>query len=431
MLQSVVAYTNVKIGVLRSNIVAPNCNKSTYQDIDLLELEAIIGLLIFSGSKKDGNLRTLDMFSTWSGRPFYKAVSSRGRFEFILRALRFDNPDTRAQRSRGGDKFYHIRELWDTTINNGQSLWVCGPVMTVDEQLAPTRAKCPFKMYIPSKPAKYGIKFFMVNDAESRYCLNSFPYLGKGSAPTQEDQNQGHYFVKELLNNLMEPGRTLCHDSWFTSVPLAKDLLNSGIHTVGTIRPKPYLLSKHTLKNIQLPIGESVATFHHEDKINVVYKRTKSAKFVNLLTTIHNRLTYVEHGKTEAHMWYNASKGGTDTFDQMCWVTSVNRKTARWPLCSFYALLNIIVNNAWIIYRHQTEDQERTDKIDFMQNMAYELCLPFVQHRHSRIGKYLPRPIQNAMETVFNVDPANLYRSEPELQQPELQQPELQQPELQ
>ena len=269
-------------------------------------------------------------------------------------------------------------------------------------------------MYIPSKPAKYGIKFFMVNDAESRYCMNSFPYLGKGSAPVQEDQNQGHYFVKELLTNLMEPGRTLCHDSWFTSVPLAKDLLNSGIHTVGTIRPKPYLLSKHTLKNIQLPIGESVATFHHEDKINVVYKRTKSAKFVNLLTTIHNRLTNVEHGKTEAHMWYNASKGGTDTFDQMCWITSCNRKTARWPLCAFYALLNIVVNNAWIIYHHRSVDQERTDKIDFMQNMAYELCLPYVQDRHRRIGKYLPRPIHTAMETVFNVD-----RQQPELQQQE------------
>ena len=118
MLQSVVAYTNVKIAFLRSTIVAPNCNKATYQDIDLLELEAVIGLLIFSGSKKDGNLRTIDMFSTWSGRPFYKAVSSRLRFEFILRALRFDNPATRVERSRQGDKFYLIRQLWDTTINN-------------------------------------------------------------------------------------------------------------------------------------------------------------------------------------------------------------------------------------------------------------------------------------------------------------------------
>ena len=138
-------------------------------------------------------------------------------------------------------------------------------------------------------------------------------------------------------------------------------------------------ISKHTLKSIHLHIGESVARFHHEDKINEVYKKTKNAKFVNLLTTIHNRLTNVEHGKTEAHMWYNASNGGTNTFDQMCWVTSTNRKTARWPLCSFYALLNIMVNNAWIIYHHRAEDQDRMDKMDFMQNMAYELCLPFVQ----------------------------------------------------
>ena len=61
-----------------------------------------------------------------------------------------------------------------------------------------------------------------------------------------------------------------------------------------------------------------------------------------------------------------------------------------------------------------------------MQNMAYELCLPFVQDRHRRIGKYLPRPIPAIMETVFDAD-----LQQPELQQPELQQPELQQPELQ
>ena len=56
MLQSVVTYTNVKIAFLRSTIDAPNCLKSTYQDIDLLDFKATIGMLIFSGSKKDAHL---------------------------------------------------------------------------------------------------------------------------------------------------------------------------------------------------------------------------------------------------------------------------------------------------------------------------------------------------------------------------------------
>ena len=163
--------------------------------------------------------------------------------------------------------------------------------MIINEQLEAHGGRCSFRMYIASKPAKYGIKVFMLNDADSYYCMNAFPYLGRGSAEVDDGQNQGQYFVEKLLTNLMEHGRTVCHDNWFTSLNLATGLLDRGIHTVGTIRPKPYLISKNVLKGLKLDIGESVATFHHEKKVNVVYKKVTSTKLVNVLTTVHNRFT--------------------------------------------------------------------------------------------------------------------------------------------
>jgi len=36
---------------------------------------------------------------------------------------------------------------------------------TIDETLVVFRGRCPFKMYIPSKPANYGIKVFSLVDA--------------------------------------------------------------------------------------------------------------------------------------------------------------------------------------------------------------------------------------------------------------------------
>ena len=104
----------------------------------------------------------------------------------------------------------------------------------------------------------------MVCEADSFYCLNAFPFLGRGSADPEDDQNHGHYYVKQLLTNLKRRGRTVCHDNWFSSLNLATDLLESGIHSVGTIQPKPYLLSKQVLKGVKLGVGESVGTFHHE-----------------------------------------------------------------------------------------------------------------------------------------------------------------------
>ena len=66
-------------------------------------------------------------------------------------------------------------------ITNCRHLYGAGPVVNVDEMLAPFRGRVSFRMYIPLKPAKYGIKVFMVNDAKSQYALNAIPYLGKHS----------------------------------------------------------------------------------------------------------------------------------------------------------------------------------------------------------------------------------------------------------
>ena len=71
MLEDVVRFTNIKIGQLRSTIGPANARKSTYSDIDLIELKSVMGMLIMSGSKKDNHVRTLDMFSIWSGNAFY------------------------------------------------------------------------------------------------------------------------------------------------------------------------------------------------------------------------------------------------------------------------------------------------------------------------------------------------------------------------
>ena len=39
--------------------------------------------------------------------------------------------------------------------------------------------RCPFIQYIPPKPAKFGIKFWMLCDATTYYVLRAFSYAGK------------------------------------------------------------------------------------------------------------------------------------------------------------------------------------------------------------------------------------------------------------
>ena len=69
--------------------------------------------------------------------------------------------------------------------------WVPGPVLTGDEQLLKFRGRCKFRMFIKSKPGKYGIKVFMLNDADQLYVINGFLYLGKGTV--DHDCPRGNY----------------------------------------------------------------------------------------------------------------------------------------------------------------------------------------------------------------------------------------------
>ena len=119
-------------------------------------------------------------------------------------------------------------------------VYIAVPVVTVDEMLASFRGRVSFRMYIPSKPDKYGLKIFMVNDARSQYALNAIPYLGKNSiqeVARPADINRGEYYTMELLNELRQAGRVVVCDSWFTSLHLAQTLRSYNMHLVSTLCP--------------------------------------------------------------------------------------------------------------------------------------------------------------------------------------------------
>lgn len=57
-----------------------------------------------------------------------------------------------------------------------------------------------------------------------------------------------------------------------------------------------------------------------------------------------------EKNKLNAILHYNKTKGGTDTFDQLCHVYTTSRTTLRWPLRFFFGILDQVQVNARILY---------------------------------------------------------------------------------
>jgi len=77
---------------------------------------------------------------------------------------------------------------------------------------------------MPSKPAKYGLKWWLCCDAENAYVCNLSIYIGK-----QQGDNPAKTVGQTVVTELVEPyrgsGHNITTDNYFTSVPLAKELL--------------------------------------------------------------------------------------------------------------------------------------------------------------------------------------------------------------
>ncbi|XP_068247844.1 piggyBac transposable element-derived protein 4-like [Palaemon carinicauda] len=166
MLAEIVLRSNERLALLRSNYHQKG--NVALRDIDLRELKAFIGILIMSAVRCDNHTPTCDMWDLTEGNPLYRCTMNERRFTLLVRVLRFDDSATRAEKVKK-DRLTPIRKVFDHVVANCRSNYSPGPHLTDDEQLVPFRGHCPFKMYIPNKPTKYGIKLVLAYDADFHY----------------------------------------------------------------------------------------------------------------------------------------------------------------------------------------------------------------------------------------------------------------------
>ncbi|KAJ8953480.1 hypothetical protein NQ318_023601 [Aromia moschata] len=206
------------------------------KDITRDELLAYFGLLYLIGIKKAHLSNVKEIFANdGTGIQIVRAAMSYKRFLFITRCLRFDDKAPRDERRRT-DKLAAIRQFFYPFVENCKSSFNLSQYTTIDEMLHPFRGRCRFVQYIPSKPAKYGIKMFALCDAESFYTSNIEIYCGKQPEGPYAVSNTPTDIVKRLITPIANSGRNLTIDNWYTNIPLADELLGKKITVVGTLK---------------------------------------------------------------------------------------------------------------------------------------------------------------------------------------------------
>lgn len=85
--------------------------------------------------------------------------------------------------------------------------------------------------------------------------------------------------------------------------------------------------------------------------------------------------------KPDIITFYNRTKTGVDLVDQYCQNYNVARNTKRWPMVIFYNLLNVAAINALCIYKANHTENIKIKRIDFLQDLSWELIKPQIQFR--------------------------------------------------
>ncbi|KAF0290373.1 PiggyBac transposable element-derived protein 4 [Amphibalanus amphitrite] len=167
-------------------------------------------------------------------------------------------------------------------------------------------------MYMPSKAGKYGLLLRTVADANYRYMWKLWPYSGRPTEP--ERSPPATYFesvpemVKYMVEDVAGTGRNITMDRYFTSVPLAEDLLADQLTIVGTCNKRRQLLPKELTEASGREVDSSIFCFRND--VTLVSQCTKPGKLVLAVSTQHRGPCVDSRTKKpEIVLYYKASKG--------------------------------------------------------------------------------------------------------------------------
>lgn len=368
--------------------------------VDEIELKAFYGILLLIGVNRQGMGNLKDCWHE-DALPLYRAAMSRSRFRDIFRAIRFDNQYTRAKRL-ATDKTAAISDIWSILNKNLQNNYVPHDCLTVDEQLFGYFGRTRFSQYIPSKPAKKGIKVFFITDAKTFYPLQGIIYTGK-PVGGERQKNIGENIVTKLAGPYRNTGRNITMDNFFTTIGLARTLRNEyGLSLLGTLKKnKPYIPDQ---VRPQRKDSKGTIKFAFRSDVTLVSQVTKKGKAVYLLSTMHSDASVIAD-KPEIINEYNRTKGGVDCMDKMLSTYSTKRKTRRWPLAFFFNMMDIAALAAYVVYMANHEEYIRCSnrRALFLKNLAKELCIPNIQRRIELPLVTKWSSIRTAMENILGV----------------------------
>ena len=243
--------------------------------------------------------------------------------------------------------------------------------------------------------------------------------------------------VFNLIDRYRNQGYHLFMDNYYNSVSLAIELYESGVHVSGTlrlVRGAPQCLKKYGHNQNLLQRGQS--DWRRKGPVFVIC--WKGTRLVPMITTsyepIQENIIHRQRRRVAGRMifeevemqrptvigHYNQHMGGVDLFDQLVQYYPFTRTTKRWTHKFLKYILQLAIQNAYILYCGYTDDARKMSHMQFIEMCSDALInfdidawpvtsapiprvpdLPLDQRAPERRG---PAPPPSSSETESDVD---------------------------
>ncbi|XP_045134367.1 piggyBac transposable element-derived protein 4-like [Portunus trituberculatus] len=214
---------------------------------------------------------------------FTGRVMSRNRYMQILCFLRFSDPDCVCRgipMTRLDAYFNKLREKCTMYLDPGENF-------AVDEALLLFKGCIYFRQYIKNKRKRFRMKLFAL--CPRSLCTRGYTWNFCLYTPTLFDEmnqvgdlamlNKSERVPVYLMGSLLDEGRHVVLDNWYSSLQLAEYLLRKNTPTTGTIQANRGVPENVTCQRL----AKKQAVFVRRD--NVLVTKFNDCKVVHVMTT--------------------------------------------------------------------------------------------------------------------------------------------------
>ena len=179
----------------------------------------------------------------------------------------------------------------------------------------------------------------------------------------------------KLINRYFDIGLNVTTDNFFANLSIAKKLKKHKITMVGTVHQNRKEIPEELKHDKKDELQTSRFLFSASENIMMCSYKAKKAKSVYLLSSMHNVERVKEKDpkrRPEATLFYNETKGGVDTADEILRGYSTKAASSRWPLAAFFNLLDIVCLDAYVICKDV--GIENVSRRCFLLQLGEALC---------------------------------------------------------